>query len=73
VLPEGVPLLAIEASVTLTWGSYVGPPMSVLGVDRYRASAPGEVVMREYGVTVENVCRKVRDLLSPTQDRRGTQ
>jgi len=29
--------------------------------------------MREYGFTVEDVCRKVRDLLSPTQDRRGTQ
>lgn len=73
VLPEGVPLLAIEAGVTLGWGSYVGPPMSVLGVDRYGASAPVEVVMCEYGFTGENVCRKVRDLHSPTQDRRRTQ
>jgi transketolase len=65
VLPMGVPLLAIEAGVTLGWGSYVGPPMSLLGMDRYGASAPGEVVMCEYGFTVENVLRKVRDLLSP--------
>ncbi len=67
VLPEGVPLLAIEAGVTLGWDSYLGPPMPVLGVDCYGASAPGEVVMREYGFTVENVCQKVRALLSTTQ------
>jgi transketolase len=67
VLPEGVPLLAIEAGVTLGWDSYIGPPMAVVGVDCFGASAPGEVVMREYGFTVENVCRKVRALLSPMQ------
>ena len=41
--------------------------MAVLGVDRFGASAPGEVVMREYGFTVENVCQQVRALLSPTR------
>jgi transketolase len=66
VLPKEVPLLAIEAGVTLGWDSYVSPPMSVLGVDRYGASAPGEVVMSEYGFTAENVCRTVRALLSST-------
>lgn len=73
VLPEGIPLLAIEAGVTLGWDSYVGPAMAVLGVDRFGASAPGEVVMHEYGFTVETVCRKVRALLSPAHDRRGMQ
>jgi len=29
----------------------------VLGVDRFGASAPGDVLLREYGFTVENVCR----------------
>ena len=63
VLPEGVPPLAIEAGVTLGWDSYLGPPDAVLGVDRFGASAPGEVVMREYGFTVENVCQQARALL----------
>ena len=67
VLPEGVPRLAIEAGVTLGWDSYVGPPMAVLGVDRFGASAPGEVVMREYGFTVEHVCQKVWAVLSATR------
>jgi len=36
----------------------------VLGADRFGASAPGEVIMREYGFTVENVRRRVVALLN---------
>ena len=71
VLPEGVPVLAIEAGVTLGWTSYLGSPTAVIGVDRFGASAPGEVVMREYGFTAENVCRQVRSLLSAIKDPRS--
>jgi transketolase-like protein/glucodextranase-like protein len=60
VLPEGVPVFAIEAGVTLGWDTYVGPPMAVVGVDHFGASAPGETVMREYGFPVGDVCRRVR-------------
>lgn len=63
VLPSGVPTIAIEAGETLGWNSYVGTPGGVIGVDCYGASAPGEVVMREYGFTVENVCGQVHALL----------
>jgi len=35
----------------------------VLGIDRFGASAPGDVVMREYGFTVENVCKRTLALL----------
>lgn len=34
-------------------------------VDRFGASAPGEVMMREYGFTVDSVCRRAALLLSP--------
>jgi transketolase len=63
VLPEGVPQLVIEAGVTLGWNSYVGTPKVVIGVDRFGASAPGEVVMREYGFSLENVCQHLSALL----------
>jgi hypothetical protein len=35
----------------------------VLGVDRFGASAPGDVVMREYGFTAESVCKRALALL----------
>lgn len=63
VLPQGVPVLAIEAGATLGWRSYLGRPTGVVGVDRFGASAPGEVVFWEYGFTVENVCQQARSLL----------
>ncbi|MCS6851786.1 MAG: transketolase [Gemmataceae bacterium] len=63
VLPPGVPVLVIEAAVPLGWRSYLGGPVTVLGVDRFGASAPGEVVMKEYGFTVDHVCRRVMEVL----------
>ena len=57
VLPPAVGArLAVEAGVSQGWHRYVGSRGDVLAVDRFGASAPGEVVMREYGFTVDNVC-----------------
>ena len=58
VLPPDVPMLAIEAGVSLGWRPYVGPGIEVIGVDRFGASAPGEIVMREYGFSVEHVTQR---------------
>jgi transketolase len=35
----------------------------VLSVERFGASAPAEVLLREYGLTVDNVCARARALL----------
>jgi transketolase len=63
VLPPDVPKLAIEAGTPLGWRPYVGPAIEVIGVDRFGASAPGEVVMEHYGLNVNNVCRRVMTML----------
>jgi len=63
VLPPPITArLAVEAGSTQGWHRYVGPSGAVLGVDRFGASAPGAVVMREYGFTVDEVCRRARAL-----------
>jgi transketolase len=63
VLPPTITArLAVEAGSTQGWHRYVGPSGAVLGVDRFGASAPGGVVMREYGFTVDEVCRRARAL-----------
>lgn len=61
--PQVTKRLAIEAGSPLGWHRYVGDGGDVLGVDRFGASAPGEIVLREYGFTVENVCRRALTLL----------
>jgi transketolase len=64
VLPPSIPVrLAVEAGVPQGWHRYVGDRGDVLGVERFGASAPGEIVMREFGFTVENVCRRALALL----------
>ena len=58
LLPSVRARLAVEAGATQGWHRYVGDGGDVLGIDHYGASAPGELVMREYGFSVENVCQR---------------
>jgi transketolase len=68
VLPPTVHArLAVEAGVTQGWRRYVGDRGDVIGIDRFGASAPGPVVMREYGFSVENVCQRALALLEGEQ------
>jgi transketolase len=61
--PQVTARLAIEAASPFGWERYVGAAGAVLGVEKYGASAPGEVVLKEYGFTVENVVRLARQQL----------
>ena len=63
VLPAGVPKLAIEAGATLGWWKYVGTDGDVIGLDRFGASAPGPVAMKELGFSADNVAARARKLL----------
>ena len=42
----------------------MGSEGDVIGVDRFGASAPGNVIMREYGFTVENIYKRALDLVN---------
>ncbi len=55
--------VSIEAGITKGWIKYVGPDGISIGVDRFGSSAPGDVVMKEYGITSEAVVAAVEKLL----------
>jgi transketolase len=63
VLPVGVPKLAIEAGATLGWWKYVGLDGDVIGLDRFGASSPGPIAMKELGFTAENVTARAKKLV----------
>jgi len=64
VLPPSVTArLAIEAGVRQGWDRYVGPQGDVICLNRFGASAPGEVALRNLGFNVENVRKHARALL----------
>jgi transketolase len=56
VLPAGVTARsAVEAGSPLGWERWTGPSGAVIGIDRFGASAPGDVVFKEYSFTVDHV------------------
>ena len=63
LLPSVTARLAIEAGVRQGWDRYVGPTGDVVCLDRFGASAPGEVALRELGFNVDNVLNRARALL----------
>ena len=64
VLPPAVTArLAVEAGVRQGWDQYVGSSGDVVCLDRFGASAPGDVAMRELGFNVDNVLKHARALL----------
>ncbi|ACB60577.1 transketolase [Exiguobacterium sp. PvP048] len=63
VLPKRITKrLAIEAGASLGWYKYVGTEGQVIGIDRFGASAPGDLLLKEYGMSVENVLNTVKQL-----------
>ena len=64
VLPPSVrPRLAVEAGLPQGWHFYVGDGGDVIGLDRFGASAPGNVVMEKLGFTVDHVVERALKLL----------
>jgi len=61
--PEVTARIAVEAGVPMGWGHYVGRGSAVIGIARFGASAPGEVLMERYGFTAENVFQRAMALL----------
>jgi len=51
--------VSIEAGVTDIWWKYVGTEGKALGIDRFGISAPGDVVMKELGMTAADVVAAV--------------
>ncbi len=60
VLGDGVPTVAVEAGSTFGWERWADV---AVGIDRFGASAPGDVAMAELGVTVDAVVGAARGLL----------
>ena len=64
VLPQEIKnRVAIEAGFSMGWRKWIGDRGAVVTVDKYGASAPASKIFNEYGFTVENIVKKVKELL----------
>jgi transketolase len=65
VLPTSITArLAVEAGVSLGWHTWVGEKGATVTLDRYGGSAPGGVLMKQFGFTAENVAEKAMTVIS---------
>jgi len=70
VLPPSVRArVSVEAGSPIGWERYVGPEGVIIGVRRFGASAPGSVVMREFGFTAEHVADAAKAVLARVRPR----
>jgi|TARA_B110000503_G_scaffold134686_1_gene214065 transketolase len=63
VLTPGVKRVSIEAGVTDYWRKYVGLDGATVGIDTFGESAPGGVLLKHFGFTVENVVATAKSIL----------
>ncbi len=64
VLPPSITArLAVEMGVSQGWDRYIGARGQMLGVERFGASAPAAVLLRQYGFTIDHVCARAKTLL----------
>jgi transketolase len=65
VLPPSVTArLAVELGISQGWERYVGSRGDMMGIETFGASAPAEVLLKEYGFTVDAVCQRAKALLA---------
>ncbi|HZC18271.1 MAG TPA: transketolase, partial [Rubrobacteraceae bacterium] len=76
ILPPDVEArVSVEAGITIGWERYVGLRGASVGVDRFGASAPGEIVLQRLGIIPENVANAALELLGrlePVEETFGT-
>ena len=64
VLPPDVTArVSIEAGSTFGWERYVGSTGVAIGVDTFGASAPGDALYKEFGITVDHCVEALKKQL----------
>jgi transketolase len=64
VLPPSVKArVAVEAGVKLGWERYIGDAGEFIGMSTFGASAPADILFKEFGITAERVCEAAKKSL----------
>jgi transketolase len=62
--PQMTTRISIEAGSTHGWHKYVGLEGEAIGIDHFGASAPGKILLKEFGFTSDNILNRIKDLLA---------
>ena len=62
--PDVTSRVTVEAGVGLGWERYAGSRGRIVSLTRFGASAPYEILMKEFGFTPENLAAQARELVN---------
>ena len=60
IFPKDVPVLSVEAGVTMGWERYAD---QTIGINRFGTSAPGAIALEKLGINLEAVVQASRSLI----------
>jgi transketolase len=63
LLPPGIPRIAVEAGRGESWGRLLGTDGLFIGIEHFGASAPGDVLATQFGLTPPQVADKIAAFL----------
>lgn len=63
LLPPGIPRIAVEAGRGESWGRLLGCDGLFIGIEHFGASAPGDVLAKQFGLTPPQVAEKIAAFL----------
>jgi len=64
LIPQSAKLVTVEAGATYGWSQMIdAAPSNVLniGIDRYGASAPAEIIAEKLGLTTQQVADRIKE------------
>ena len=64
LLPGVGARLVVEAGISQGWERYMGAHGDMISIEHFGASAPADVLLREFGFSVDNVVQRAKTLLA---------
>jgi transketolase len=59
LLPRDALKVSVEAGVTLGWERFIGSDGLAIGLDRFGASGPAEVLFKHFGFSAQAIVPKI--------------
>jgi len=71
VFPPGVKRIAVEAAHPMSWHRWVGEDGTIIGIERFGASAPYKDIYKHLGLTVDRIVEIAKQVVEPAASTRS--
>jgi len=71
VFPPGVKRIAVEAAHPMSWHRWVGNDGTIIGIERFGASAPYKDIYKHLGLTVDRIVEIAKQIVEPAASSRS--